>query len=245
VPRLADLRLLLNWKESKRVGFDSQREQLNRSRRTRIEKRPSRSVHMGSVFTLFVVVLYVCVPSVAQDPPVVPQTPHSVFVFLQRTSGHVEFSKPQVFEAVVDDVFAYLNSKNVSLASDEFGGRRSSMEEMPLDNVQKIARDSGADSLLYLTVDRPLAKWIRVVANCYASSGTLLWTVEADSGSSITGPITGGQGLRAALKTLRRRLGEYLGKEGLPLKAGVEQRGGGQGKTLAEQGGSELSWSRQ
>jgi hypothetical protein len=119
------------------------------------------------------------------------------------------------------------------------------MEEMPLDNVQKIARDSGADSLLYLTVDRPLAKWIRVVANCYASSGTLLWTVEADSGSSITGPITGGQGLRAALKTLRRRLGEYLGKEGLPLKAGVEQRGGGQGKTLAEQGGSELSWSRQ
>jgi hypothetical protein len=58
-----------------------------------------------------------------EQPPPNPQTQHAVFVFLQRTSGHVKYSTPQVFQTVVEDVFAHLKSINVSMASDEFGGR--------------------------------------------------------------------------------------------------------------------------
>ncbi len=157
----------------------------------------------GMSIALCGVLLLACLRSGAQaQPQPNPQIQQTVFVFLQRTSGHVKLSKPEVFQAVVEDVFAHLKSMNVSMASDEFGGRRYSEEEMPLEAVQKIARDSKADSMLYLVVDRPATKWIRVVAHCYDSSGQLLWSEEAASG----GGVTGGHGLRVTLDRLHQRL---------------------------------------
>jgi hypothetical protein len=136
-----------------------------------------------------------------------------VFVFVQRTKAHVTYSKPEVFHSVVDDVFGYLTTKNVATAVDTFGGRRYSEDEMPLATVRKIARDSGADSLLYLVVDRPAMKWIRITAQCYDSEGKLLWSEEAAS----AGGITGKHGLRVTLDRLHQRLDPHLGQEGLPL----------------------------
>ncbi len=175
----------------------------------------------GTSIALCGVIFLACLRSGAQEqPPPNPQTLHAVFVFLQRTSGHVKYSKPQVFQAVVEDVFAHLKSINVSMASDEFGGRRYSEEEMPLDAVQKIARDSKADSLLYLVVDRPATHWIRVVAQCYDASGKLLWGEEATERLAFTG----GQGLRATLHKLHQRLDQHLGHEGLPLISGEQAK---------------------
>jgi hypothetical protein len=171
--------------------------------------------HKGGIsIALCGVFFLACLHSGAQEqPPPNPQIQHAAFVFLQRTSRHVKYSKPEIFQAVVEDVFAHLKSMNVSMASDEFGGRRYSEEEMTLEAVQKIARDSKADSLLYLVVDRPIAKWIRVVAQCYDASGKLLWREEAASG----GGVTGGHGLRVTLDRLHQRLDQHLGHEGLPL----------------------------
>ena len=155
-----------------------------------------------------------------EQPQQKPQAHHAVFVFLQRTSGHVARSQPEVFLAVVNDVFEHLKSKNVSMARDEFGGRRYSEEEISFAAVQKIAEDSKADSVLYLVVDRPIAKWIRVVAQCTDSSGKLLWREEAASG----GGITGAHGLRVTLDRLHQRLDQHLGQEGLPVTAAEQTK---------------------
>jgi hypothetical protein len=69
---------------------------------------------------------------------------------------------------------------------------------MTLEAVRKIARDSQADSLLCLIVDRPKTHRIRVVAQCYNSPGELLWREEATERLAITG----GQGLRTTLHKL-------------------------------------------
>lgn len=179
--------------------------------------------HRGGVkIALCGAVFFACLAFHAQEqPPPNPQTPHAVFVFLQRTSGHVKYSTPQVFQTVVEDVFAHLKSINVSMASDEFGGRRYSEEEMTLEAVRKIARDSKADSLLYLIVDRPKTHWIRVVAQCYNSPGELLWREEATERLAITG----GQGLRTTLHKLHQRLDQHVGQEGLPLVSGERAKG--------------------
>jgi hypothetical protein len=144
-----------------------------------------------------------------------PPAHHAVFVFLQRTNRHVKYSKPEVFLAVVNDVFEHLKTKNVSMARDEFGDRRYSEEETSFATVQKIAANSNADSMLYLVVDRPIAKWIRVVAQCCDAKGKLLWSEEAASG----GGITGAHGLRVTLDRLHQRLDQHLGQEGLPVIA--------------------------
>lgn len=223
MPRLARLRWLQRWFKKQRVRFETQHEQVDRSRQTPTGKSPELSRRIGVVSAICLGSFLVYSPSSAQNPTPVTKTSLSVFVFLIRTDNHVKYSSPQVFEEVVDDVYGYLESKRVYLAIDEFGGRRASTEEIPLESVQKIARGSGAESLLLLTVDRPAMKWIRIGAKCYGASGTLLWSFEADSGSSITGPITGKAGLRAALKTLHKRLDEHIGKVGLPVRAEAEQ----------------------
>lgn len=157
-------------------------------------------------------------PTLAKESSPPPPGHHSVFVFMQRTSGHVKYSTSEVFQNVVEDVFAHLNSMNVSIAADSFGGRKSSEDVVPLETVQRIARDSGADFLLHFVVDRPLAKWLRIVANCYDSSGNQLWSEEAASG----GGISGSHGLRVTLARLHQRLDQHLGKPGLPLKSADE-----------------------
>jgi len=229
VPRLAHLRWLQGWRKKQRVRFETQRKQVDRSRQTRTGKSPSPSRRIGVVSAICLASFLVCSPSSTQNPTPVPKTALSVFVFLIRTENHVKYSSPQVFEEVVDDVYGYLECKRVYLAIDEFGGRRTSTEDIPLESVQKIARSSGAESLLLMMVDRPATKWIRVEAKCYGASGRLLWSFQADSGSSITGPITGKAGLRAALKTLHKRLDEHIGKEGLPVRPEAEQMTTGPG----------------
>jgi hypothetical protein len=109
-----------------------------------------------------------------QNPLPTPQLSHAVFVFVQRTGAHVQYSKSAVFQSVVEDIFAHLKSKNVVIAEDKLGGRRYSEEEMSRLTVQRIARQSEADSMLYIIVDRPLMKWIRITAECYGSSNQVL-----------------------------------------------------------------------
>ena len=240
MPRLTDLRWLQRWCKNQQIGFGTEREQVDRSRQTRKSQSPSPSRRSSIVSAIFFVSPLVCCPTFAQAPTHVTKTSPSVFVFLIRASDHVKFSSPQVFDEVVGDVYEFLDSRDVHLAIDEFAGRRTSKEEIPLESVLKIARGSGAESLLLLTVDRPMSKWILIEAKCYRTSGSLLWSFVADSGSSITGPITGGTGLRAALKALHKHLEEHIGKEGLPVKSGANDgraRKWGEGKERVSCGG--------
>lgn len=151
-------------------------------------------------------------------------TPHSVFVFVMRTKGHQKYSKAEVFQSVVDDVLGYLKEKKVAQAVDEFGGRTHSEDEMPIQSVLNIAKDTGATSVLYLIVDRPVTKWVKVVTRAYDMNGNLLWEEKAESG----GGMSGAHGLRVTLDRLHEALDKHIGKDGLPVQQGNPNAAAGQ-----------------
>lgn len=140
-----------------------------------------------------------------------------VFVFVQRAQSHVKYSKPDVFYDVLNDVLGYLKERNVAMATDQFGGRSNSENEMPLTTVQGIARDAGATYLLYALVERPITKWIKVSVRCYDMAGQKLWEEQAESG----GGMSGGHGLRVTLDRLHEHLDKRVGQPGLPVAAAV------------------------
>ena len=77
-----------------------------------------------------------------------------------------------------------------------------------------IARQVQANSLLFVTVDRPFTKWIKVTMQAYDLSGKLLWQEEA----SDAGSMTGKGGYQKTLKRIEASLSKRLGTPGLPLQ---------------------------
>jgi hypothetical protein len=145
--------------------------------------------------------------------PTTPAEQTKVFVFVQRTDRHGKYSKSEVFHDAMDDLLAYLKEKKVAIAVDEFGGRNYAESATPMETVFKIARDAGANSVLYVVVDRPLTKWIKVTVRCYDMTEKQLWIEESSNGSSMSG----GRGLKSTEQKLRERLDKHVGKEGLPV----------------------------
>ncbi|MBZ5720830.1 MAG: hypothetical protein LAO03_10660 [Acidobacteriia bacterium] len=158
-------------------------------------------------------------PQSSTPPSGDASNPVTAFVFVQRTPRHVTYSKSEVFHSVVDDVFSYLASKNVALAKDELAGRTHAEDEMPVYTALNIARDANATYLLYLVVDRPALKWIKVTVRCYDLSGNQLWEASA----ADAGGLTGGHGLRVTLERLHKLLDKRLGQPGLPVMKAANQ----------------------
>ena len=160
--------------------------------------------------------LLLSVTTIAQ--PSQPAASPQVFVFVQRAQSHVKYSKSEVFHNVLDDLLGYLKSKNIAMATDQFGGRTNSEDQMPLTTVQGIARDSGAKYLFYVLVERPITKWIKVTMTCYDISGQKLWEEQGESG----GGLSGGHGLQVTLGRLHEKLDKRIGQPGLPVLNPVE-----------------------
>lgn len=157
----------------------------------------------------------------AQEPSApTPGTKQAkVFVFVQRTDRHGKYSKSEVFHDATDDLLAYLKEKNVAIAVDEFGGRNYAESATPMETVFKIARDANANNVLYVVVDRPPSKWIKITAQCYDMSEKQQWMEEAsNSGSSMSGA----SGLKSTKQRLREGLDKHLGKECMPVVGSVE-----------------------
>jgi hypothetical protein len=143
----------------------------------------------------------------------------TAFFFVQRTKGHIKYSKSEVFHSVVDDVSSYLATKDVALAKDEFGGRTHAEDEMPISTVLHIARDANAAYVLYLIVDRPVTEWIKVTVRCYDLSGKQLWEESATGG----GKWTGIHRRHVILDRLHQLLDKRLGQPGLPLMMAAKE----------------------
>jgi hypothetical protein len=171
---------------------------------------------------IFVVLLVRSLPAIAQDPAPTPVAapPARVFVFFQRTDAHGKYSKSEVFHAAMDDALAFLKEKNVAMAVDEFGGRSYAESATPLDTVFKIARDSGATSVLYIVVDRPVSKWVKITAQCMDLDQKPLWKEEASNGASMSG----GDALKSTEKKFREKLDPHLGRDGLPVVPAVSNK---------------------
>ena len=155
-------------------------------------------------------------PSTSASPNVNQQ---KVFVFVQRTDRHAKYSSPEVFHNVLTDLLDYLKTKNVAIAVDEFGGRNSAEGATPLDTIFNIARDAKANSVLYVAVDRPVTKWLKITVQCFDMNRKQLWQEESSSG----GGLSGGHGFEVSTKKLHAQLDKRVGQDGLPILAAAKE----------------------
>jgi len=184
---------------------------------------------LGKTAVLLLVVLSARL-SIGQKPSTSPEssTPASapaavdqrkVFIFVQRTDRHAKYSSPEVFHNVLNDLLDYLKTKNVAIAVDEFGGRNHAEGATPLDTVFTIARDAKAGSVMYVVVDRPKTKWLKLTVQCFNMERKQLWQEEASSG----GGLSGGHGFEVSTKKLHAQLDNRVGQDGLPILASAKE----------------------
>jgi hypothetical protein len=114
---------------------------------------------------------------------------------------------------------AYLNSKNVAIAVDEFGGRDHAEGATPLDTIFSIALDAKASSVMYVVVDRPLLKWLKITVQSFDMNRKQLWMEEVSSG----GGLSGGHGFEVCTKKIHAQLDKHIGQEGLPILAAAKE----------------------
>lgn len=133
----------------------------------------------------------------------------STYLYFQRTRGHEKYSKPEVFKQVVNEIQTYLSANGIVALTE--GNVLGVGTELPLSAVQEMARDSGAAYLLYVVVDRPMAKWLKVTVQCFDASGQKIWQEEASAG----GGLTGAKAPHDTLQRLREELNRRLGQPGL------------------------------
>jgi hypothetical protein len=119
----------------------------------------------------------------------------------------------------VREIQEYLSANRVAALTE--GDALSSGTDIPLSAVQQMARDSGAGYLLYVVVDRPVTKWLKVTVQCYDASNRRIWQEEAASG----GGLSSGKAAHDTLQKLREELNRRLGQPGLLQGASRQQSG--------------------
>jgi hypothetical protein len=169
---------------------------------------------LRSGFALFLLISTPFAP--ARDQATLTPSPQTSYLYFQRTRGHEKFSTPEVFQQVVNEIYAYLSANGVVALTE--GSGLSAGTELPLSAVQEMARDSGATHLLYVVVDRPMSKWLRVTVQCFDASGRELWQEEASAGG-----LTGGKAPHDTLQKLRDELNLRLGQPGLQQRASAQK----------------------
>lgn len=140
--------------------------------------------------------------------------PTGVYVVAFRTSGHVRLSSSKVFHSAASDVRRLLVEKGVRIVPDPERGFIENESTMSVASMTVLAREAGADSLLFLTVDRPVTQWVKLTVQSYDLSGTLLWEEKVGSGTS---PMTGDSGYEKCFMKLEKALERRVGGPGLPF----------------------------
>ncbi len=149
----------------------------------------------------------------SRGAPVPIEPKPGVYVAAFRTGKHVTTSDPKVFHQAVDAVVELLKANRVSVREDPARPMIRTADPISLESLLNVARDAGADYLLYVTIDRPVTKWLKIKLECYDMSGKMLWTEEA----SEAGGMSGKNAVPKTLAKLGKKLVPHLGKPGLPL----------------------------
>jgi hypothetical protein len=136
-----------------------------------------------------------------------------VYIVVYRTPAHVKYSKPEVFHGFAQDLWTHLKSKNVPLIVDPERGTIESESQMSVQSMLNIAKQLDATSLLFVTVDRPFTKWIKVTVQSFSLDGKLLWSEDA----SDAGSMSGKGGYKKTLERIQADLEKRLNTEGLPV----------------------------
>jgi len=129
-----------------------------------------------------------------------------------RTPAHVSRSSPDVFHELASDTLDFLKSNDVNIIADPERGTIQTDELFSLDSLLNLTKNAGATHLLYLTVDRPAASWLKVTLQCYDLSGKVLWEEHASAASGFSGKGAPSK----TLASLKKKLVPRVGQPGLP-----------------------------
>ena len=129
-----------------------------------------------------------------------------------RTPAHVKYSGPEVFHGIADQMLEFLKSKQVVLVTDPERPSFQTSELFSVESLLKLAREAGASHLLYLTVDRPVTKWVKITLQCFDLSGKLLWQEVTDGWGR-----SGKGGVYKAVEKMGKKLEARMGGPGLLL----------------------------
>ena len=145
-----------------------------------------------------------------------PASVKSIYVIAFRTPAHVRTSSPEVFHTAAADVRKILTDGKVRIVEDKERGFIENESQMSVAGMVKLAGEAGAGSLLFVTVDRPTSKWIKLVLQAYDLDAKLLWEEIVDSGMS---EMSGASGYKKCFEKLKKKLPERIGGPGLPVSA--------------------------
>jgi len=164
----------------------------------------SRVVNVASVF---------CIVAAGQVQTTVPAAKlDGVYYVAYRTPAHVTRSSPEVFHEVANEMLEFLKKKDVNVIADPERGTIETNELFSLDSLMDLTKNAGASSLLYVTVDRPAASWLKMTLQCYDSSGKLLWEEHASASSGFSGKGAPTK----VMENLKKKLSSRIGQTGLP-----------------------------
>lgn len=158
-------------------------------------------------------------PELPQLPAQAPRLQEGSYLFIQRTHGHVKFSDPETFHRAATAIKELFRQQNISIVEDPLRGTLETSEEFSLPSVLKLARDAGATHLLYVRVERPVTKWLKIRVQCYDLNGRMLWEESASHG----GGWNSGKSLEKITAELGRRLSQRAGGPGLPRTPAVPE----------------------
>ena len=144
----------------------------------------------------------------------IPSALSGVYLIYYRTPMHVKASKPEVFDEAMAAVNDYLTRKKVVIIADPERGVIRTQDTMSPQNMANLARDATADSVLLVSVDRPVASWIKVTVEAYDLSGSKLWEESASYG----GGMNGKSAINKTMEKLHPKLDAHLAKPGLPVR---------------------------
>lgn len=147
------------------------------------------------------------------DAPV-PDRAAGVLFVAQRTSAHLKYSSREVFQAIVDDLLLFLKSNRVPLANDAAAQPWLTEDAVSVYSLASVAKNVGASHLLFVVVDRPTSKWVKVSVTCYEPDGRLLWQEKSQAGGGVTSK---GQ-IEKALKQLEKQMLARINASQLPVE---------------------------
>jgi len=139
------------------------------------------------------------------------QTEGAYFV-AYRTPAHISRSSPDVFHGIAKEVLDFLNANEVNIIRDPERGIIETDELFSLESLLNLTKNAGATHLLYFTVDRPAASWVKVTLQCYDLSAKLLWEEHA----TVTSGMTGKSAPSKVVENLKKKILPRMGQPGLP-----------------------------
>ncbi|HYH00403.1 MAG TPA: hypothetical protein VD837_14820 [Terriglobales bacterium] len=169
--------------------------------------------HVAVVFAVLVLTL----AAIAQQPAQQTVSAYKTYSFVQPSAPPADRKAEVAFQKVADDVQSFFRANRISLATDVV---RSTVP-VPLKQVLENAKNAGAASVIYSTVELP-GKAINVKTVAYALDGAQIW--EANAGCELAERVPLDVCMKVTLETMHEALKYRISQQDLPVMAAEQKQ---------------------